>query len=255
MFGAIMVFELGHDAREMQLGWNARASRDPFFYVETYRWRGDLDHFFELGEGVAKRVIDPLYPPPRPATGAALDLGCGPGRISRALGRRFASVAAFDVSEQMIATAKRLHADPAFDNITFATNDGVGLPIADDQIDFAWTYEVFQHMPTHEVMAANLNEIGRVLRRGGLALVHLKTGYERPALHAILRFLPEWALTLAVRLTGRDPMMADRTFRGAPPLTRPEIEAMFAHARLDLLNVFSDPGHPPGTRCFALASK
>lgn len=250
-----MVLELVDDAREMQQGWNARANRDPFLYVENYRWHGDIDHFFELGEGVAKRVIDPLHPQSLPATGAALDLGCGPGRISRALARRFASVVAFDVSEQMIATAKRLHAEPAFANIVFATNDGVSLPIADNQIDFVWSYEVFQHMPTHEIMTANLNEVARVLRRGGLALIHLKTGYEHPALHAVLRFVPERALALAVRLAGKDPMMADRTFRGAPPLTLRRIEIMFDQAGLELRKIFSDPGHPPGTRCFVLASK
>ena len=136
------------DAREMQQGWNARAARDPFFYVETTYWDGDVDHFFERGENTAHLLIDRLQSQYGSAREVALDLGCGLGRFSRALSRRFASVIAVDVSDKMIAAAKQLHTDSNYSNITFETNNGVNLQIADNTVDFAWSYEVFQHMQT-----------------------------------------------------------------------------------------------------------
>jgi ubiquinone/menaquinone biosynthesis C-methylase UbiE len=243
------------DKAAMQRGWNARASRDPFFYVETTYWDGDVDRFFELGEDSARRLIDPIRQRFGTSSGIALDLGCGLGRFSRALARRFSSVVAVDVSDRMIAEARRLQAGNGSENITFKTGDGVTLPASDNAIDFVWSYEVFQHIPTHETIRANIAEVSRVLRPGGLAMIHLKTGYQRPALHAVIRHLPQWAVTLAVRIAGKDPLMGERTFRGSPPMDHKQIEATFSKAGLTLLEIANDPTHSPGTRAFALATK
>ena len=161
---------LAHDKQDMQRGWNARAVRNPFFYVETTHWDGDIGRFFELGEASARRLIDPVLQRRAPARDLALDLGCGLGRFSRALARRFSSVMAVDVSDRMIAEAKRLQSDGEFKNITFEKSDGVILPAAKNAVDFVWSYEVFQHIPTRQSIAANLDEIARVLRPGGIAM-------------------------------------------------------------------------------------
>jgi len=122
-------------------------------------------------------------------------------------------------------------------------------------VDFAWSYEVLQHAPNHEIIRANIAEIARILRHGGLAAIHLKTGYQRPAIHAILGQLPEWVVKLATRMARQDALMADKTFRGAPPLNPRQIEAMLTDTGLTLLELVEDPTHSPGTRIFALASK
>jgi hypothetical protein len=33
------------DKKDMQQEWNARAAHDPFFYVETTHWDGNVDLF------------------------------------------------------------------------------------------------------------------------------------------------------------------------------------------------------------------
>ena len=184
------------DQEDMQKGWNARAARDPFFYVETSHWNGDVDHFFERGEQTARLLIDGIQQQYNIATAVALDLGCGLGRFSRALANRFSSVIAVDVSNQMIDSAKQLHPWPKFKNIDFQVSDGVTLPIHDNTIDFVWSYEVLQHAPSSDVVQANVTEVGRVLRPNGLAMIHLKTGYQRPMLHTAIRFIPQWLITL-----------------------------------------------------------
>ncbi len=246
---------LAHDKQDMQRGWNARAVRNPFFYVETTHWDGDIGRFFELGEASARRLIDPVLQRRAPARDLALDLGCGLGRFSRALARRFSSVMAVDVSDRMIAEAKRLQSDGEFKNITFEKSDGVILPAAKNAVDFVWSYEVFQHIPTRQSIAANLDEIARVLRPGGIAMIHLKTGYQRPAVHAVLHHLPQWAIGIAVRIAGLDPLMAERTFSGAAPLMHEEIRVLFGTSRLSVLEICPDPTHAPGTRSFAIATK
>ena len=243
------------DKRDMQQGWNARAARDPFFYVETTHWDGDVDKFFALGESFARQLIDPMRQRFGAAGETALDLGCGLGRFSRALAQRFASVVAIDVSDGMIESAKRLNVTHGFANVSFQTGDGVGLPVPDNSIDFVWSYEVFQHMPSHDVISANIVEVGRVLRPKGLAMIHLKTGYQRPAIHAVIRHLPQWVVTLAMRIAGKDPLMGERTFRGSPPLEPVMIDVMFGKAGLKLLEIASDPTHSAGTRAFAVATK
>jgi SAM-dependent methyltransferase len=240
------------DQQAMRRGWNDRAARDPFFYVETAYWDGNVDRFFALGENTTRRLIDPLLSGFGIPRGTALDIGCGPGRFSRALARRFDSVVAVDVSDQMIAKAKELNSERGRGNITFRVNDGVTLPVGDRTMDFVWSYEVFQHSPSQEIIQANILEVGRVLRPSGLAMIHLKTGYFRPAVHFVLRHLPPKAIALAMRLAGVDPLLEERTFRGAPPLRLGKIKSMIDRAGLTVLAASSDPTHPKGTRAFTL---
>jgi hypothetical protein len=49
--------------------------------------------------------------------------------------------------------------------------------------------------------------------------------------------------------------MADKTFRGPPPLNPEQIEVMLTSSGLTLLELVADPTHSPGTRTFAIASK
>ena len=155
----------------------------------------------------------------------------------------------------MIANAKQLHPWPMGSNIEFGTSDGVNLQLPNDAIDFVWSYEVLQHAPSHEIIRANIAEIGRVLRPGGWAMVHFKTGYQHPIMRSLSRCLPKSLVTLGLRLTGNDPMMADQSFLGALPVNEGNIKDMFGAAKLKLLQIVEDPTHSAGTRSFAIVSK
>jgi len=238
---------------EMKTAWNQRAARDPFRYVETMFWDGNIDNFFALGEERARTVLDPVLATHHIPTGAqaALDLGCGVGRFSRALATRFDEVAGVDVSEGMVQTA--LEANHGIKNLHFFATDGLFFPLGKDSIDFVFSYEVLQHMPSHAVIVANLRETARVLRPGGHALIHFKTAYDNyPILNLLLCALPGWAAKRVRSMGKGDAMTSDAAFRGAPPLRRSSIARLCEKAGLTVVEFRGDPTHSAGTRVFAL---
>jgi SAM-dependent methyltransferase len=242
---------------QMRENWDRRAERDAFYYVETAHWDGDVDAFFALGEERTHLLVDPVLAQlPRPAREAtALDLGCGVGRFSRALAARFGHVLGVDVSAEMIRKARELHPNADYPNLEFEAGDGVTLPAPDGSQDFVFSYEVFQHMPSEDVIRSNLSEIARTLRSDGVALVHVKTESDAGRLRAaVARAVPDRAIRAAKRTLGRDVLVSDRSFRGAPPLRRERLPVLLREAGLELRELRDDPTHPAGTRVFVLAS-
>ncbi|HZM17943.1 MAG TPA: class I SAM-dependent methyltransferase [Gaiellaceae bacterium] len=236
----------------MRESWDERARKDAFYYVETAQWDGDVEAFYALGEERARMLIDPVLGRlPRPAGACdALDLGCGVGRFSRALAARFKTVLGVDVSEEMVRQAGEQHPHEAFPNLRFDAGDGVSVPAADGSSDFIFSYEVFQHMPSEDVIQANLREVARVLRRDGAALLHVKTEAERGA---AARLVPDALVRLAKRAVGRDPLVSDPSFRGTA-VSRDRLEGLFNEAGLSVRELREDPTHEPGSRVFVLAS-
>jgi SAM-dependent methyltransferase len=236
----------------MRESWDERARKDAFYYVETAQWDGDVEAFYALGEERARMLIDPVLGRlPRPAgTCDALDLGCGVGRFSRALAARFKTVLGVDVSEEMVRQAGEQHAHDAFPNLRFEAGDGVSLPAADGSSDFVFSYEVFQHMPSEDVIQANLREVARVLRRDGVALLHVKTEAERGT---VARLVPDALVRLAKRALGRDPLVSDPSFRGTA-VSPDRLESLSNEAGLSVRELREDPTHEPGSRLFVLAS-
>ena len=238
----------------MKDAWNRRAGKDPFHYVETEHWDGDIEKFFGLGEARAKLFLDPILASLGIDAGAqtALDFGCGVGRFSRVLSRRFARVIGIDVSEEMIRVANELQAGRD-GHIDFRVGDGVSVPVEDRCVDFAFSYEVFQHFPAPEIAASNFREIARALRPGGHALIHCKTG-EEPAtlLQSLYRRLPRTLSDQLAPLLGRDPLKRDAAYRGTI-LTLDQITAMCRAAALEILDFRPDPTHDGTCRTFVLA--
>jgi SAM-dependent methyltransferase len=242
--------------RKMKDAWNARAEKDAYFYVETRFWNNDRPAFFALGEERAALLIDPLLDE-RGVDGAgktAIDLGCGVGRFTQALARRFDRVVGLDVSESMVAQARE--AAVAFRNLVFMAGDGITLPVADKEADFIWSYEVFQHMPSYTVIRRTLKEISRVLRPAGIGLLHFRTAQAYPRLlWHIARLAPTPLMRAAKRALGKDPETADDSWRGARPLTRAKIEAFCLTAGLRVIMFRDDPTHEPGSRVFAVVER
>ena len=132
----------------MRSEWNERAEKDPFFYVSTFRKDWDDESFFEWGEVQTQAVVDGFLREHEfvPSDKVALEIGCGTGRMTRALSSRFKWVYAYDVSDRyiQIAVDKNKH----LRNVTFRVNDGSSFPDIDDEsIDFAFSGWTMMHMP------------------------------------------------------------------------------------------------------------
>lgn len=240
----------------MKKAWDARATRDPFFYVETELWDHDRAKFFQLGHDRAAQLIDPVLAKYQvaPQGKTAVDIGCGVGRFTQALGQRFARAIGVDVSDVMVEKARVAAA--ACDNLEFVAGNGVAFPLASESADFVWSYEVFQHMPSHDVVKANLAEVARIMTPGGLGLIHFRIAHGYPIiLWHIAKFVPTPVIQKLKSLLGKDPLTADSSWRGAKPLPQGAIAAFCAAAGLQLVEFLDDPTHAPGLRTFAVVRR
>jgi SAM-dependent methyltransferase len=96
---------------------------------------------------------------------AALDFGCGVGRLTQAMARRFGRSVGVDVSAAMIEAAERLDRERRCE---FVLNEAPSLERFDDaSFDFVYSNIVLQHMPP-ELGVVYVCEFARVLRPGGL---------------------------------------------------------------------------------------
>ncbi len=149
----------------MRADWNRRAGEDANYYVAFGRRSQEDDEFFATATDVLRLLVGELkrLPPRR----TALEIGCGPGRLMRPLSRHFDEIHGVDISGEMIRLAtERLRGTP---NAHAHTSSGADLSaFGDDQFDFVYSYAVFQHIPSREVVFNYLREARRVLKPGGI---------------------------------------------------------------------------------------
>src|SRR5262249_17674965 len=150
---------------QMRADWNERAGEDANYYVAFGRRGQDEEEFFATASDVMP-ALEPELKRLR-ARHSALEIGCGPGRLMRPLSRHFGEIHGIDVSDEMIRLAReRLRGVP---NAHPHHGSGSDLGIfPDDEFDFVYSYAVFQHIPSREVVFNYLAEAQRVLRIGGI---------------------------------------------------------------------------------------
>lgn len=154
----------------MREDWNARAREDAHYYVAFGRREQTEDEFLETAREVVATVEWELtrLGPGNPRARRALEIGCGPGRLMKPLAHNFGEIHGVDISDEMIRLAReRLRGIPHAHAHVAA---GAGLAqFADSSFDIVYSYAVFQHIPSREVVMEYLAAIHRVLKPGGLA--------------------------------------------------------------------------------------
>ncbi len=164
----------------MEQYWDGAAREDAFHYVDNRQVRGKPDEptFWEAGEEVLDNLAAELG---FELTGQedVVEIGCGIGRVTRALAHRVRSVNAFDISEEMLTQARQYNA--SLSNVRWIHGDGRSLaPLADASCDAAISFVVFQHMPDPELTYGYMREIARVLRPRGFAAIQVSND---PSVH------------------------------------------------------------------------
>jgi ubiquinone/menaquinone biosynthesis C-methylase UbiE len=99
-----------------------------------------------------------------------LDVGCGPGSITRGLAERVApgEVVGLDLSRDTLEDARRDAAARGLTNLTYREGSVYALPFGDGTVDVVYAHQVFQHLRER---GAALREVLRVLRPGGLVAI------------------------------------------------------------------------------------
>jgi ubiquinone/menaquinone biosynthesis C-methylase UbiE len=107
-----------------------------------------------------------------PASNRGLDLGCGNGRHAEALAERVPSVVGVDVSRGLLRTARERARERGFaDRLHLVHGDATALPFRDDAFDVAVYVATLHHLAPRSARRRSLDELARVLRPGGRALV------------------------------------------------------------------------------------
>ncbi len=97
-----------------------------------------------------------------------LDVGCGEGRLARALAERGAIVTGVECGEEALAKAR---AYPPVGGERYLAGVGQALPLPEAAVDIVVFMNSLHHVPIQEMDQA-LTEAARVLVPGGLALVN-----------------------------------------------------------------------------------
>ena len=106
-------------------------------------------------------------PQPPAAAGLGLDLGCGLGLQTAELRKRGFHVIGLDPSVGLLAVGQqRLGPSPVL------AGSALQLPFDSASLDFVYTIGVLHHLPGRDAQQQALREISRVLKAGGLLLVH-----------------------------------------------------------------------------------
>ncbi|MBZ5621442.1 MAG: class I SAM-dependent methyltransferase [Acidobacteriia bacterium] len=152
----------------MRSDWNDRASEDAYYYAAFGRRKQEDRQFFQTAAAVVAWLEDEMRRLDGSAeAGRALEIGCGPGRLMRPLSAHFAEIHGVDVSDRMIQLAERNLAGIPHAHV-YVTSGADLAPFADEYFDFVYSYAVFQHIPSRDVVIQYLREASRVLKTNGI---------------------------------------------------------------------------------------
>lgn len=129
-------------------------TEEEFYALGESDWRDFLSHWKHYG--VSKQ--------------SCLEIGCGAGRITKALAAYFDHVYAVDVSPDMISCAQKAIKSG---NVEFSLIDGLHLPQADGSVSAIFTTIVLQHLDNKEIGFTYFREFYRVLGASGTIMVGL----------------------------------------------------------------------------------
>ena len=136
--------------KQLEANFESLAADDPLWTVlsdnEKRGGKWDETEFYGTGEGVIDDLESRLTRLGLELKGdRAIDFGCGVGRLTFPLGKRFASCYGIDISQSMIEFANsRIERGP---NCQFIVNTTTQLPTFEiASIDFIYSAIVFQHI-------------------------------------------------------------------------------------------------------------
>ena len=141
------------------------------YYIATGHAHWTDEEFFASGERVvAEQILTDMgniCQGKDPKQMKVFELGCGAGRLTRALAKVFGEVHAVDISPEMLRQARQTLRD--FPNAHVHQNSGSDLSrFSAASFDFAYCVSVFHHIPRQQIIERYVREVNRILRPGCL---------------------------------------------------------------------------------------
>jgi len=155
----------------MRREWDERARINARHFIATGKPEWTLEDFVESGrENVRAEILTDMQNICQgrdPKQMRVLEIGCGAGRLTRALAEVFGEVHGVDLSGEMVKLAQETLRDQP-NAFVYQTN-GMDLSAVGHLIfDFAFSFIVFQHIPSKTVIENYVRETHRLLRPGAL---------------------------------------------------------------------------------------
>ena len=145
-----------------------------------------------------------------------------------------------DISDRMVAEARRLNADHPGCRFVVNATDDLSL-FEEGSFDLIHTRLVLQHLPGVEVIGSYLREFVRVLRPGGLLAFQMPSSIARRN-----RLQPQRRLYSALRRAGAPPEFLYRRLRLQPirmtSMPVAEVRAVLASSGARVLDVETERG-------------
>ncbi len=163
--------ETGEYLRKMRDDWDQRARQNARHFIADGREKWTDADFYASGEQtVAEDILTDMTNICRglnPRQMRVLELGCGAGRVTRALAKLFGEVHAVDVSPEMVRLAQSAVSD--LPNAIIHSTDGATLTaLGELSFDFAYSCCVFHHISSYGIIESLVREVGCRLHRGAL---------------------------------------------------------------------------------------
>ena len=226
----VLVYRIGTSFFAVALGVAAFLfSRQRLARIMRHKSQDKFDHFDEIAHGyeeeIPKHVRDRLLAKKTrlireqlEAAGVGvgsrgLDLGCGQGWYLSALAGAGYRMHGLDYSvgqlKNAASSARRdATADAAPAALRLCQGDAQALPFPDGSFDFAYSINAFHHLPSQAAQERAIREIVRVLRPGGVFILHeintqnpvfrLYVGYLFPLIKQIDEGTERWILPSAL---------------------------------------------------------
>ena len=153
--------------------WNGYSENWEAQYAGRYANLGDE----WCDDGTAERRRDEhlfaaVAAPWLDANSSVLEIGPGGGKWTVRLASRSKEVVAFDVASAMLRRTQSRCDAACLTNVRFVLGDGDGLcQIADGSVDLVFSYDVFVHIALEDTVVY-IQEMARVLKNGGVAVIH-----------------------------------------------------------------------------------
>ena len=173
--------EITRQLLRMRRDWDRRARENARHYVVTGQHQWTDEEFFQSGQiTLEEEILNDLTnicQGRNPKEMKVLEIGCGAGRVTRAFAGFFGEVYAVDISAEMVRQARAAVA--GFPNAHVFRNNGKDLGVVEGgwlhrrrgaplQVDFAFSFMVFQHIPHRDIVENYVREVHRLLKPGGL---------------------------------------------------------------------------------------